>query len=105
MRSKIMSQNTITINIANKSLNIACPIGEENALLAAAKELSTRFDKANKKNRGSSSAEQAMIMTALNLAYELLKSKDSSQNERFGLQSKIELLQSTAEQALMPADK
>ena len=100
-----MSQHTVTINVANKPLKIACPVGEESALLAAAKELTTRFNKAHKKNRGSSSAEQAMVMTALNLAYELLKSQDSSQTERYGLQSKIELLQSTAEQALMPAEK
>lgn len=100
-----MSQHTVTINVANKSLKIACPVGEESSLLAAAEELTTRFNKANEKNHANSSAEQAMIMTALNLTYELLKSQNSSQTERFGLQSKIELLQSTIEQALMPTEK
>ena len=70
-----MSQQTVTINVANKSLKIACPIGEESSLLAAAQDLTTRFSKVNEKNHASSSDDQAMIITALNLSYDLLKSE------------------------------
>ena len=100
-----MSQQTVTINVANKSLKIACPVGEESALLAAAQDLTTRFSKVNEKNHASSSDDQAMIITALNLSYDLLKSEKAFQIEKLALQSKIELLQSTIEQALIARDK
>jgi len=100
-----MSQNTVTINVANKSLKIACPVGEESALLAAAQELSLRFSKVHEKNSATSSAEQSMMMTALNLAYDLLQIKESSVKEKLVLESKIELLQTTIEQAFATSDK
>ena len=95
-----MSQNTVTVNIANKSLKIACPLGEESALLAAAHDLSARFKDTQTKAQTNSSTEQTMMMTALNLAYDLQKEKEASDKEKLALQSKIELLQSTIEQAL-----
>ncbi|WP_426358141.1 cell division protein ZapA [Pseudocolwellia sp. HL-MZ19] len=99
-----MSQNTVTINVANKSLKIACPVGEESALLAAAQELTVRFNKINENTSGSYSSEQSMMMTALNLSYDLLIARNTAEKEKQALQSKIELLQSTIEQALSTAD-
>jgi cell division protein ZapA len=95
-----MSQHTVTIKVANKSLKIACPIGEESALLAAAQELTIRFNKINEKAAANSSSEQSMMMAALNLSYDLLRTKEAAEKEKLALQSKIELLQSTIEQAL-----
>jgi|GEM_PF-588009 len=100
-----MSQHTVTINVANKALKIACPVGEETALLAAAKELNTRINNVNAKNHASSSAEQTMMMTALNLAYDLLNSQEAAKKEKLALESKIELLQKTIEQAIIPTEK
>lgn len=99
-----MSQNTVTINVANKSFKIACPVGEESALLAAAHELTARFNTINEKASASTSAEQSMMMAALNLSYDLLNLKKSAEKEKITLQSKIELLQSTIEQALSASE-
>jgi len=100
-----MSQNTVTVKIGNKSLKIACPQGEESSLLAAAQEVSTRFTETHNKIQANSSAEQTMLMTALNLAYDLNKEKDVKEKEKLALQSKIELLQSTIEQALIAQNR
>jgi cell division protein ZapA len=100
-----MSPSTLTINVANKSLKIACPVGEESALLAAAQELNLRFTKANDKTCANSSLEQSMLMTALNLSYDLLKAQEAAEKEKLVLESKIELLQSTIEQAFAPTEK
>jgi len=99
-----MSPNTVTINVANKSLKIACPAGEESALLAAAQELTLRFNKINDKTAASSSSEQSMIMAALNLSYDLLHEKEAAEKEKLALLSKIELLKSTIEQAFSPSE-
>lgn len=95
-----MSQNTLTINVAKKSLKIACPIGEESALLAAAHDLSTRYKDTDSKSQLNSSTEQTMLITALNLAHDLKKEQYAFEKEKLTLQSKIELLQSTIKDAL-----
>lgn len=100
-----MSQHTVAINVANKSFKIACPVGEESALLAAAHELNIRFNKVSEKAGTSSSSEQSMLMAALNLSYDLLQAKESAEQEKLALQSKIDLLKSTIEQAFSPSEK
>lgn len=95
-----MNQPTVTVKIANKTLKIACPTGEESALLAAGNEVSSRFTKINNNSQASSSIDQTILMTAINLAYDLLKEQRTSEKEKMALQSKIDLLQSTIEQAL-----
>lgn len=99
-----MSQHTVTINVANKSFKIACPVGEESALLAAAQELNVRFNTINDKTAATSSSEQSMMMAALNLSYDLLQAKEAAAKEKAALESKIELLQETIEQALSPSE-
>jgi len=98
-----MSQHTVTINVANKSFKIACPVGEESALLAAAQELNARFNTINDKTAATSSSEQSMMMAALNLSYDLLQAKESAEKEKAALESKVALLQETIEQAFSPA--
>jgi cell division protein ZapA len=97
-----MSQHTVAIQVANKSFKIACPVGEESALLAAANELTIRLNKVNEK--AGASSEQAMLMAALNLSYDLLQEKESAKKEKQALQSKIDLLKSTIEQAFTPSE-
>lgn len=99
-----MSQHTVAIQVANKSFKIACPVGEESALLAAANELTIRLNKVNEKAGASASSEQAMLMAALNLSYDLLQEKESAKKEKQALQSKIDLLKSTIEQAFTPSE-
>ncbi len=95
-----MSQHTVAIEVANRKLKVACPVGQESALLSAAKEVGDRLSQASQKNKANNTPELAMLMTALNLAYELLDTQEKLAAEKKEAQEKISLLQSTIEQAL-----
>ena len=95
-----MSQHTVTINVANKRLKIACPAGHESALLQAAEEINKRLEKDIKKSAAMKSPEQALVMMSLNLANDLIQARADLEQEREKMQSKIELLQTTIEQAV-----
>ena len=69
-----MAQRTVEINIVDRKLKIACPIGQETALLSAAQELSNRLIKAGT-SKTISTPEQTLLMTALNLANDLLQTQ------------------------------
>ncbi|WP_114325717.1 cell division protein ZapA [Candidatus Colwellia aromaticivorans] len=99
-----MSQRTVEINIIDRKLKVACPIGQESALLIAAAELTLRLTKANK-SKSIASPEQAILMTALNLTNELLVTKQKLKAEQLDYKKKIALLQSTIEQAIAPTSK
>jgi len=99
-----MAQRTVEINIVDRKLKIACPIGQETALLSAAQELSERLEKAGA-SKTISTPEQTLLMTALNLANDLLKTQQQLKVEQEENKKQIALLQSTIEQALSPAKK
>lgn len=99
-----MSQTSVEITIAERKLRIACPSGHESALLAAAAEVNLRLGDVYK-NKAVSSTEQALMMTSLNLAYELAVTKQKLAQERKENKSKIKLLQSSFENALHTNDK
>jgi cell division protein ZapA len=94
-----MSQRTVEININDRKLKVACPIGQESALLIAAAELTSRITKANN-SKSLSSPEQTILMTALNLTNELLATKQKLKAEQLEHKKEITLLQSTIEQAI-----
>ena len=95
-----MSQHTVTINVANKRLKVACPAGHESALLQAADEINKRLDLEVKKSSAAKTPEQALVMMSLNLANDLVKARAELEQEREKMQSKIELLQATIELAV-----
>ena len=99
-----MTQRTVEINVVDRKLKVACPIGQESALLSAAAELSKRLTTVNN-NKSIATPEQAMLMTALNLANDLLKANQQLKAEQEDNKQKIALLQSTIEQALNPTNK
>ena len=99
-----MTQRTVEIKVIDRKLKVACPIGKESALLGAAAELSDRLTTANN-SKSIASPEQALLMTALNLANDLLVAKQKLKAEQKENKQKIALLQSTIEQALAPASK
>lgn len=100
-----MSQHNVTIEVANRRLKVACPKGQESALLLAADEVNQRINKDNKKSNTSKTPEQMMLMTALNLANDLLTQQQTFEQERQAMQSKIDLLQATIEQAVNATEK
>ncbi|MEW6993150.1 cell division protein ZapA [Colwelliaceae bacterium MEBiC 14330] len=99
-----MAQRTVEINIVDRKLKVACPIGQETALLSAAQELSARLAKAGA-SKTISTPEQTLLMTALNLSNDLLQTQQKLMLEQQENQDKIALLQSTIEQALSPSKK
>lgn len=99
-----MTQRTVEINVIDRKLKVACPIGQESALLGAAAELSKRLTIANK-NKSIATPEQALLMTALNLDNDLLTANQKLKTEQKESKQKIALLQSTIEQALAPSGK
>jgi cell division protein ZapA len=99
-----MTQRTVEINVVDRKLKVACPIGQESALLGAAAELSERLSTASK-IKSIATPEQALLMTALNLAHDLLAAKEQLKTEQKLNKQKIALLQSTIEQALAPSSK
>ncbi|WP_231731488.1 cell division protein ZapA [Colwellia sp. TT2012] len=96
-----MAQRTVEINIVERKLKVACPIGQESALLSAAQELTNRLSKAGA-SKTICTPEQKLLMTALNLANDLLKAQQQLKVEQQENQNKIALLQTTIEQAIAP---
>jgi cell division protein ZapA len=99
-----MTQRTVEINVIDRKLKVACPIGQESALLSAAAELSKRITTANN-SKSISTPEQTLLMTALNLANDLLAANKKLKAEQKENKQKIALLQSTIEQALATSSK
>lgn len=97
-------RNKVEITIAGRKLKVACPQGQESALLSAASELNNRLEAITQAD-SITTPEQAMMMVALNLANDLLKAEQAQKQERQATQSKIELLQTTIEQALLTSNK
>ena len=94
-----MKPHNVSIEVANRRLKIACPQGQESALLQAAEELNQRLTLDKQNQNSVKTPEQAMLMTALNLANDLIQAKKAHEEEKQTMQSKIDLLQSTIEQA------
>lgn len=98
-----MKQRTVEINVLDRKLKVACPTGQESALLSAAEELNKRIEKSSQ-SKVIATPEQTLVITALNLANELLQTQQKLKVELQEKQEKIALLQSTIEQALTPTD-
>ncbi|MCJ8321846.1 MAG: cell division protein ZapA [Colwellia sp.] len=94
-----MGQQHLEITIADRTLKISCPSGQESALLGAADELNSRIIKSNSCTM-ITTPEQSLLMTALNLSNELLAAQAQIARERKAYQSKINLLKSTIERAM-----
>ncbi len=100
-----MSQHNVTIEVASRRLKVACPQGQESALLQAAEELNQRLAQDNKQGQSLKTPEQTMVMTALNLAHDYLAQQRQFEQEKQALQSQIDLLQQTIQQAVKQPKK
>lgn len=95
-----MSQHSVTIEIADRRMKIACPKGQESALLQAAQEVTERLALVQQQSSTTKTPEQSLLMTALNLANDLLKSQQQQAQEKLAMQNQIDLLQSTIKNAM-----
>jgi cell division protein ZapA len=74
--------NTLDIQLLGKDYKVACPPGEQAALLDAAALLNARLNDVAAK--GKFSGERLIAMVALNLAHELLNQGGNSSNASVG---------------------
>lgn len=95
-----MGQHLVSIEVAGRRLKIACPHGQESALLLAAKEVNTRLEACQNQGKAIKTAEQTMLMVALNLANDLQVKEAQFEEERAKMQGQIDLLQDTINQAV-----
>ena len=95
-----MGQHLVSIEVAGRRLKIACPHGQESALLLAAKEVNSRIEQCQNQGKAIKTAEQSMLMVALNLVNELQLKEKQFDEEKQKMQGQIDLLQDTIEQAV-----
>jgi cell division protein ZapA len=89
-----METQAVTVQIFGRTLKFNCPIEEVDALTNAAKDLETRLTNLREKSHQISS-DQLIITTALNIAYELMKEKEKSEEFANRLKMLQQLLDST----------
>lgn len=93
------SPGGVTISILGKELMVACPDGEREALLAAARELDRRMREVQDGGKVLGS-ERVAVMTALNLANELLGLRRQAGDLPAELDSRLQALAGRIEAAL-----
>ncbi len=71
MTSASREQTQLTVRILGRDYQVACPEGEREALLASAEYLSRRMTTVQKKGK-TLGMERIAVMTALNMARDLL---------------------------------
>jgi cell division protein ZapA len=89
----------ISITILDKEYKVACPVGEQAALLASAKYLNDKM----REVRDSSSilgSERIAVITALNIANDLLSSRATKNNINEDLSPRLKNLETKISQAL-----
>lgn len=92
----------ISISILDKDYKVACPVGEQPALLASAKYLDTKM----REVRDSGSiigSERIAVITALNIANELLNSSSESIDVDEEISPRLKNLESKISRVLQEA--
>ena len=92
----------INIHILDKEYKIACPTGEQPALLASAEYLDKRMREVRDSGKIIGS-ERIAVITALNITHELLNSNQSSDNLDATLSPRLKSLENKINQALQKA--
>ncbi|GIU31896.1 cell division protein ZapA [Shewanella schlegeliana] len=95
-----MSSKAIDITLLGRTYSIACPQGQEAALRHVASNLEKQLSSL-KTRTNNISREEIAIMAALNIGYELLEEQQKNQDYIRQMDTKIGLLQSTLEDALV----
>ena len=93
---------TLDVTIMGRSYKVACSDEERNALLAAVAYLDRKMTEI--KNAGRvASAERIAVMAALNIAHELLSSRNNASGfDMEGLRRRMAAMEAALDQALAP---
>lgn len=89
----------VNISILGKELMVACPDGERESLIAAARELDNRMREVQDGGKVLGS-ERVAVMAALNLTNELLQNRNHRQAVPSDLDARLAALNSKIEAAL-----
>jgi cell division protein ZapA len=88
MSDSLMSNQAVEVEILGKLTRVACPPGQEQALINAAKELDRRLKSMSEKTQVLN-AEKLLTIAALNACYELLESQKVSTTELDSIENKM----------------
>jgi len=96
---------TLDVSIMGRAYKVACPDHERDALLAAVGYLDRKMTEI--KNTGKvGSAERIAVMAALNIAHELLTTRNSPGGfDTEGLKRRMAAMEATLNQALAPQER
>jgi cell division protein ZapA len=92
----------INISILDKEYKIACPAGEQSALLASAEYLDSKMREV-RDNGSIIGSERIAVITALNIAHELLNSTEQNSNLDKSLSPRLKNLENKVSAALQKA--
>jgi cell division protein ZapA len=99
-----MSGNTLDIKLLGKDYRVACPPEERESLQAAVELLDERMGEMATKSK--STGERLAVMTALNLAHELLSQKNPGAGvDRYDLKRRISAMEARLDEALALQEK
>jgi cell division protein ZapA len=99
-----MSANTLDIKLLGKDYRVACPPEERDSLQAAVDLLDERMGEMAAKSK--STGERLAVMTALNLAHELLSQKNPGAGvDRYDLKRRISAMEARLDEALAQQEK
>lgn len=90
---------SLNVSIMGREFRIACPAGEEQALLAAVNYLDKKMSEIHESGKVVG-AERIAVMAALNIAHELLSSRLPNGFDIEGFKRRIENMQADVEQTL-----
>jgi len=96
---------TLDVAIMGRTYKVACADDEREALLSAVAYLDRKMNEI--KNAGKvASAERIAVMAALNIAHELLSSRNSASGfDIEGLRRRMAAMEATLDQALAPQER
>jgi len=93
---------TLDVTIMGRTYKVACSDEERNALLSAVAYLDRKMTEIKSAGRVAS-AERIAVMAALNIAHELLSSRNSASDfDIEGLRRRMAAMEATLDQALAP---
>jgi len=89
----------VAVKIMDKEYKVACPKGEQEALIASAKEVDTRMRSIRKSGKVLN-ADRIGVLVALNLAHELLNAKTQVDNIDENVLDRIDQLQTRIQETM-----
>src|SRR2546428_11566989 len=96
---------TLDVTIMGRTYKVACSEEERNALLSAVAYLDRKMSEIKSTGRVAS-AERIAVMAALNIAHELLSSRNNASGfDIEGLRRRMAAMEATLDQALAPKER